>query len=145
MVTLEESLSLELVASRSEIARALDGLEEFAVRMGLDDSVSFNLYLAADEVLSNIIIHGYAEDGKGQILLSVVRGEEFLTLELSDSAAPFNPLDAPPPDLSLPLGQREPGGFGVYLTRKVVNLLEYRREGGKNVVTLKWKLDSTRG
>ena len=40
---------------------------------------------------------------------------------------PFNPLDAPPADISVPAGERRAGGLGIYFIKSLMDHLEYRR------------------
>ena len=52
----------------------------------------------------------------------------------------FNPLDAPYPKLDLPIEQRPIGGLGVFIVKSVADSVDYRRDGGRNVVTVRKKI-----
>jgi len=58
-------------------------------------------------------------------------------VEVSDNGKPFNPLDHPEPDLNQPLEERPIGGLGIHLIRKFVDQLAYRRDAGRNILTLR--------
>ena len=60
-----------------------------------------------------------------------------IVLEVRDDGKPFNPLDAPPPDLNKPPEERKEGGFGIFLARKFMDSVEYARDGGENVLTMR--------
>jgi serine/threonine-protein kinase RsbW len=62
-----------------------------------------------------------------------------MKVEVEDDGRPFNPLEAPPPDIGKPLAEREVGGLGIHLVRKMMDELEYRRENDKNLLILKTK------
>ena len=64
-----------------------------------------------------------------------------ITATITDDGIPFNPLHAESPDLSEALDDREIGGLGIHLARKVVEEIDYAWEDGKNVVTLRSQLD----
>ena len=50
---------------------------------------------------------------------------------------PFDPLeDAPEPDMDSPMEHRRLGGLGVYLVRTMTSDMQYRREDGKNCLTV---------
>jgi anti-sigma regulatory factor (Ser/Thr protein kinase) len=134
-------LSLDLVAARSEVARALDALREFGIREDLPPQVSFDLCLAADEALANIILHGYGEDSISPIRLDARVSGETLILEVEDSGPAFDPLKAPPPKLNVPPEERKPGGLGIFLIRSVTHEVEYRRDGDRNRLTLRWRME----
>jgi len=48
----------------------------------------------------------------------------------------FNPLHQPDPEIGGTVLERPVGGLGVYLVRKLMDKLEYRREGGRNHTVL---------
>jgi anti-sigma regulatory factor (Ser/Thr protein kinase) len=70
-------------------------------------------------------------------------GAAGVAVEYSDRGAAFNPLDAPEPDLAAPLMERQPGGLGVHLVRRVVHDLAYRRRGGSNQITMTRRMETT--
>ena len=70
--------------------------------------------------------------------MTVRAGEVLLCVE--DSGPPFNPLQAPPPDLTLPMTERQPGGLGIHLVKQMMDRLDYGRAGAKNRLTLRKRL-----
>jgi anti-sigma regulatory factor (Ser/Thr protein kinase) len=56
---------------------------------------------------------------------------------VADRGAPFNPLLAPEPDLAAGLEQRDVGGLGIHLVRRLVNSMEYERREGQNYLTFR--------
>lgn len=50
--------------------------------------------------------------------------------------APFDPLTATPPDFARGLEEREIGGLGIHLIRKMMDTVRYKRCGDKNIVTI---------
>lgn len=111
-----------------------DFVKEAASEAGLDAKRTYRLQLAVDEISSNIVIHGYQEhDRTGDVEVQVALDEQALTITLTDSAIPYNPLDRPEPDdLDAPLENRMIGGLGVYLAIRNVDDFQYRFEDGKN-------------
>ncbi len=111
---------------------------DFATHQGFDQAVVMKVRLAAEEVLVNIINHAYP-DGAGSIHIACAPGGDGssgLTLEIRDTGLPFNPLEKEEPDVSLPMEEREIGGLGIFLTRKVMDDIQYRREGDANILKL---------
>lgn len=58
-------------------------------------------------------------------------------MEVEDNGRPFNPLEAPTPDVNMSVADRPVGGLGIYLVRRVMDGLEYRRQQGKNVLVMR--------
>jgi len=53
---------------------------------------------------------------------------------------PFNPLDAPIPDITLPIEERRVGGLGIHLVRQFMDTLAYERRGERNYLLMKKSL-----
>lgn len=132
-------LAIPLKNQISEIIRVHEIIEQLSQKRGWDTSLQFDLNLALEEVLANVVLYGYDDAKEHDILIRVSIGAEELTMEIEDDGHAFNPLDQPAPDLARPLEERQAGGLGIFLIRKVIDQVEYRRENGKNILTLKKK------
>lgn len=130
-------LELELRATRGEVARATEAVRLFCTQDGAGDELTHDLCLAVDEVLANIVLHGYAGAPEGRIGLRLSRDDTGYTLEFVDRGRPFNPFEAALPDLEVPAEERAVGGLGVALVRAVVDGFDYVREGDTNCLTLR--------
>ena len=110
-----------------------------ARQAGLTDFDVYNVQMAVDEACTNIIEHAYGGGGSGEIECSCVIGEDRLTIELRDYGLEFNPCDVPEPDLTAALEDRGVGGLGIYLMCKLVDAVQFERDGPANVLTfVKW-------
>jgi hypothetical protein len=66
----------------------------------------------AEEALVNIVSYAFEADAAPPIALQCVCTAEQVWLEFRDSGRPFNPLAAPPPQLTAPVEERAAGGLG---------------------------------
>jgi sigma-B regulation protein RsbU (phosphoserine phosphatase) len=98
------------------------------------------LNLALEEALVNVISYAYPAGTVGPIRLTAEIREASVLFTLVDSGRPFDPTTAADPDISLPLEQREVGGLGILLMRKIMVSVAYRRVDGNNELTLTWSL-----
>ena len=98
-----------------------------------------DLNLALEEILTNIISYGYTDNREHEIKvrLSVQPGE--VKAEVEDDGQPFNPLAAPEADTTQSLEERTIGGLGIHLVRKLMDGLEYKRQGDRNLLTIRKK------
>lgn len=131
-----DRVELTLLNRRTEIARTQDELERFAARHGFPERKLRDLQVALEEHLTNILHYAYGDDAPHRISVRLEINPPELRVEVADDGRPFNPLEHPSPDVSLPLDQRPIGGLGIHLMRKSLDGLEYRRENGKNILVL---------
>lgn len=131
------SVSAVFRNDRSEIHRLAGLAEHFgqAQQLSEDDVLAINLVL--DEVVTNVIDHGFEGiDGEPEIRLTMTLEGNDLTIRVEDNGRAFDPLQAAPPDLDLPLEDRPVGGLGIHIVRSVMNTVEYDRRGGRNLLTM---------
>ena len=131
-----DTLELSLVNDLRDIAGAADKIGAFCAEHRLAEEISFQVNLAVDELLTNTISYGYDDDEEHRIDLSLRLEGGTLVVEIADDGRAFDPLQAPEPDLGASPEERAVGGLGIYLVRKTMDTVAYRREDGRNVVTL---------
>jgi serine/threonine-protein kinase RsbW len=103
---------------------------------GFSDKEIYSLQLAADEAASNIIEHAY--DGVTDASLDVSCGMlgDTLTIVMRDQGHTFDSSKVKQPDLKADLSERQIGGLGVYLMRKLMDEVHYETKGNDNVLTM---------
>jgi len=92
-----------------------------------------------DEIVSNIIYFGYDEN-HGLITVSMNVNSE-ITLEFEDDGMHFNPLEVSDPDVDIPTEERDPGGLGIFLVKKLSDAVYYQRKNQKNYLTVIKKIN----
>ena len=110
---------------------------ELLLRRGAGEEQVYATQLALEEILSNVIRHGYPDGARHEIELTLRADDAGLELEVADDGVEFDPTSAPAPDLDLPLAQRRVGGLGITLLRAYASELTYERVGGRNVLRLR--------
>jgi len=138
-------LSIVLASERREIPRLAEIAERFgdANRLSADDILRMRLVL--DEVMVNIIAHGYeeaAETARHDIHVRLaLDGNDVLTIQVEDDAREYDPRKAPAPRFDLPIHERRRGGLGVHIVKAIMDTVDYRRQNGRNILTLTKKLE----
>jgi serine/threonine-protein kinase RsbW len=104
---------------------------------GVDQKRFFDIELALEEVLVNIMNHAY-EGTNGDIQV-VCRSDnqQFFIIEITDTGKAFDMTSVPPPDLSGAISERKIGGLGIHFAKKLTDKVQYRREGNKNILEIK--------
>jgi anti-anti-sigma factor len=134
---MSEVSRLVIVARLEEIRHACDFVVEAAEGAGLDERGVYHCQMAVDEALTNIIEHGYAFAGDdSEIEINCAVDQERFVITLTDDSPAFNPLEHEAPNPESPLDTREPGGWGIYFIRRLMDEVNYQRAGSYNRLTL---------
>lgn len=126
------SLTLHVPGTMAAIPPATVQAETWLAEQRVSFEAMYLVSLAIEELVTNCIKYGYtdATDHTIDFVLSVDAGT--LRMEVIDDGNPFNPLDAPRPDLTLPPESRPIGGLGLHLLRELADEMRYERRDGTN-------------
>ena len=140
-------LELRLRCKMETADRILQFLRELGT--GLPEAEQENIATAFRELLMNAIEHGGGSDPDKTVTVTYVRGKRAVLYRVRDPgkgfsfqglshAAVANPLDSPLEHATVRenLGLR-PGGFGIFMTRELVDELIYN-EAGNEVLLIKY-------
>ena len=128
---------LILRSRMSDLAQVSAWIERLASRHAIPSSTQFAMNLCLEEVLSNIIRHGYSGKNQDSIKIQFAspRGDYFVFV-VEDQAPPFNPVDAPELPALGPLDENRIGGQGIRLLRRFADSLEYQALPAGNRLTI---------
>jgi anti-sigma regulatory factor (Ser/Thr protein kinase) len=126
----------------TRVRELLDGL---ARMHRLHPDVVADMQVALDEVLSNILRHGFVDGAPHRIEVALSVDAQTLTADVADDCAPFDPLAAPPPDRGTSLKDRQIAGLGVHFIRSLMNEVSYARVGARNQLVLRKSLTDEGG
>ena len=84
--------------------------------------------------------YGYADDREHEIVVQIRCEDADLVIDIADDARPFDPTRVAPPDLHAPLEERPIGGLGIHLVRSLMDGMEYRHDGRRNLVRLRKRI-----
>jgi anti-sigma regulatory factor (Ser/Thr protein kinase) len=111
-------------------------IQEGAERQGFDKKESNQIQTASEEALVNIINYAYP-DKEGNIEINYDASDNKRSvIEIIDCGIPFDPLTLPKPDINASIEDRKIGGLGIYMMRKIMDEVNYKRKQGKNILTL---------
>ena len=120
---------LSFPGTRAGFVRAFADLRRTLDSHDLQPRARYNCELVFEEVVTNIIKHGYTNaDGEHRIDVSLDFPERSIVLRFYDDAAPFDPLQHEPSSERPTSTQEIPiGGRGLMLLRKAAEHLQYER------------------
>ena len=120
-----------------DLLRVNSLFESFATQHDISGRLRYHLLVSIEEILTNIIKYGFDEEGVHPIHITFRRVEEQIEMEFEDRGREFNPLEIGEPDLDSPIEDRQLGGLGIHLVKKMVDEAKYRREGDRNILLLR--------
>ena len=130
-------LTITLNGNLKELGRLAAEVAGFCREAGLGDDIEFRLNLALEELFTNAVRHGGCGGVADAATIHLRREAGAALVEYSDRGGPFDPADAPPPDLQSPLAERAPGGLGLHFVRQLAADFEYHRVDERNRITLR--------
>lgn len=122
-------------ASIENIPQMVAFVAENAAAVGVHPRRVMHLELATEEAVTNICSYAY-EVPPGQVSIRVSRADDAVRVEFIDNGVPFDPLAADAPDLQADLENREVGGLGIFLIRRLLDEVHYHRRDNKNILSL---------
>jgi len=130
------SLRMRIGADPGQVAGVGAAFAEFADAHAVPAAIRRSMSVALDELLHNTIAYGFAGRDGGEVTVEVELRADRLCATLSDDGPPFNPLESAPPDTTLAVEEREVGGLGIHLVRRMMDEVGYQRRADRNVVSL---------
>jgi anti-sigma regulatory factor (Ser/Thr protein kinase) len=119
--------TISIPAFQQLINPILDYVEAFATTIGLAQGQRAQLRLALEEVMTNVVAHGYADRPGEPLDLVIQATDEGLKILVREKGIPFAPEQLPRYDPGH--AQERDQGLGCYLAEKMVDRLEYRNLG----------------
>ncbi len=132
---------LDVEADESRLMAVTAFVNRQLEKTGCSPKTVSQIDIAVEEIFVNIASYAYAP-GKGRAAITVeISGEpEEATIVFKDSGIPYDPLAKTDPDTTLSANEREIGGLGIFMTKKIMDSMSYEYKDGQNVLTLKKKL-----
>lgn len=127
---------IKLPARLEYLQTFMDFVSSCAGEQGFGQKKINEIELTTEEALVNIFNYAYKErEGEVEIICKLDKNNNFI-LEIVDSGFPFNVLSVEDPDITADISERQIGGLGVLLMKKLTDSVQYRYEGDKNILTL---------
>lgn len=133
---MEKVFKQKLNNNISCLPNLLENIEIFCIENALNDKLIFEINVIADELVSNIIRHGYADTFKHFIDVNLQLFDDKIELEIIDDGKEFNPLEHKNEKLYDKLEDIKIGGLGIDIVKHYSNSICYKRIENKNILTI---------
>jgi anti-sigma regulatory factor (Ser/Thr protein kinase) len=126
-----------------ELDRLHTLVAQFCFTAGLSTEIAFALNLAIEELVTNVILHGYEDAAEHTIVVALSVEAGTVVVEMEDDGRSFDSAQAPAVDLSLDPQQRRIGGLGLHFVRSTMDEVTYHRRGNRNHLLMKKRVGET--
>jgi phosphoserine phosphatase len=130
----------------ASFARSFDVIESMTAfsaatfaRLGIDEHLLPIVDLAVEELFTNMVKYAVGSSAPVRIEIGAIPGG--VEVRLTDvDVEPFDITQAPDVDVTAPIEEREPGGLGLHLIRRMADSVdyEYAKERRQSRITLRF-------
>lgn len=126
----ERREKLDVAPDKGSVGTVADFVSETLEKWDIPMKLSSKVQIAVDEIYSNIVNYSGAENAS----VTVTDNGEKLTICFTDDGRPYDPTTAKEPDITLSAEEREIGGLGIFMVKKMAAEISYRNENGRNIL-----------
>jgi len=135
----DSSAEHEFPASIDSLNQALDFVETELTERKVGMKEITQLRIISEEIFANVANYAYHSNlGKVRITVDSKDGE--VIMRFIDRGIPFNPLLRKDPDITLGADDRDIGGLGIFMVKKMTDDIKYKYENGQNILMIKKKI-----
>ena len=134
---INSAVGITVEPSMETVPQVADFMEAEMEKLEVSPKISMKLMIAIDEIYSNIVRYS----GATEATVSIEKANNTLKLYFKDNGKPYNPLDAKDPDITASAEDRNIGGLGVFMVKKMLDNVEYKYVDNFNILTLTKNLD----
>lgn len=118
------------------LSMVFDLIDKFTAEKGVDDQAKHAVSVAVDELFTNMV--KYQPSNENPITLELRADRETMTVHLIDrDVDQFDPTKKPAPYLGASLDERTPAGLGIFLTKQLMDDVQYRYGDRTSLIILK--------
>lgn len=131
---------IRITNNLDEVGVLAEFIEALGAELSLSMETTMHINLALEEAVCNIIMYAYPQEEEHEIILKTTATEQQLIFLLTDNGLSFDPTSAPDVNLDIPAEERQIGGLGIFLIRRIMNEVTYQRLDNANLLIMKKNL-----
>ena len=131
---------ITIVATLDNLDTVLAFVDQQMEEAGCSMRMMTQVDVAVEEIFVNIAHYAYHPEVGEAIVRCEAGGDPFqVVVGFADRGRPYNPLAREDPDVTLDAEQRQIGGLGIFMTKKLMDDIQYEFQDGQNILTLRKK------
>ena len=125
----------KFIAEKKELDNVIKFINS-EVEKDVDKKTLLKIDVVIEEIFVNIASYAYKQEENGFVDISIKNENNKIIISFEDMGVPFNPLLKENPDITLSAENREPGGLGIYMMKKMMDNVEYIYKDNKNILVI---------
>lgn len=122
-------------ANIDKLDEVLEFVNEVLESSDCNRKVITQINIAVEEIFVNIAHYAYNPEIGGAVIRITVSDE--VVIEFEDKGKPYNPLLKIDPDITKNVEERDVGGLGIFMVKKIMDSVEYAHRDSKNILTIR--------
>lgn len=132
---------IRIDATVENLDRVLAFVEEQMESLDAAPRARMQIAVAVEEIFVNIAYYAYAPGtGSTVVRAAIEQDPPTIAITFEDRGMPYDPTAKPDPDVTASAAERPIGGLGIFMVKKIMDGVDYRRQDGMNVLTIRKKL-----
>lgn len=128
--------TLKLTNDVNDVTKLAEWIETIGEATMLPPDKVFQLNLALEEAVVNVMNYAYPGETGMPVNISVSEDSDKLVFVIDDEGIAFDPTQKEDPDITLSADERPIGGLGIMLVRQFMQDISYERRDGHNRLSL---------
>ena len=129
---------LNIEATVENLTQVIAFVEEKLETTECKPKTQMQIETAVEELFVNIARYAYAPDtGNATVRVEVINQPLSVVITFIDHGVPYDPLAKEDPDVTLPAEERGIGGLGIYMSKQMMDDIEYKHDGKHNILKFK--------
>lgn len=146
--------SITVPASIEHLSEVLDLVRNCISENGGDELIGMNVEIICEEIFTNIASYAYENEkenksenksenklenkleNKATVQCLINKNPLEIKVIFEDSGKQYNPLEHEDPDINAPLEEREIGGLGILMAKKMMDEVSYEYKDHKNIFSI---------
>lgn len=138
----KETREITVEATIENLEKVMAFVDEELEKRNCPIKIQMQINVAVDEIFSNIVRYAYApQTGPAVVLVEVKEKPLEVVITFIDEGIPYDSLKREDPDVTLSADEREIGGLGVFLVKKVMDDVAYEYRDGQNILRIRKTLE----
>lgn len=135
-----QTFELEVDADKANFPKVMSFLEKAMLNVPCTFKTKNQINLVSEEIFVNIAQYAYGADKTGKIKISLnilSENPQAIKIVFKDQGVKYNPLKKNDPDITLSAEERQIGGLGIFVIKKIVDDIKYEYKSGYNILCIK--------